>query len=454
MARTRSRPGPERRAALGHLFVTALLAGAAIALVAYRSRLEEYATDGGMAEETQDRIFLILIAILVGLAVLRLAAGVWRMARWAMFARYERMLKDPSRAASVPPLDTHLTTLRSDPLPGRAAVMCLLGAAVLIGAGVLALMNDSGASTSDEPSTGETVLMVGVGLGLLVLAAYSTRRWWIARCAEHMSEEPGLGAGAPPEPAVRRAEVIPALSVSIRAGTGPPPAVTQAVTPVANMFGRPPWRIAYLRLFENEARVKEFMRGRWRACGHVYLIRSALSVSHDELEAAEDGRPTFIDTDEWFLAELTAPPAPPLPAGRHEVRSVAGSKVEVADQFGSYPVRSLLCHGSYWKTALDLLLERVDVVVLDLSGYQRENTGTGYELQRMIDRFPLGRCVLLTDTYSDAAFLEAQVRDAWSRMAHGSPNAGAGSRRIMIANGDQSDLAAAVQARLDRLTVS
>jgi hypothetical protein len=52
-------------------------------------------------------------------------------------------------------------------------------------------------------------------------------------------------------------------------------------------------------------------------------------------------------------------------------------------------------------------------------------------------------------------FLEAQVQEAWSRMAHGSPNAGPRARRIVISNGAQSwGAASAVQARLDRLTVS
>jgi hypothetical protein len=187
----------------------------------------------------------------------------------------------------------------------------------------------------------------------------------------------------------------------------------------------------------------------------VHLIRSALSVSRAELEAAEDGRPTFIDNDDWFLEELTAQPDRPVPAGHREVRSVAGKTVEVVDPYGSYPVRSLLCHGSYWQAALDLLLARVDVVVLDLSGYLRENTGTGYELQRVVDRFPVERCVFLADASSDAVFLEAQVRDAWSRMAYGSPNAGPQARQVVILNGVQSwGRASAVQARLDGVTVT
>ena len=50
-----------------------------------------------------------------------------------------------------------------------------------------------------------------------------------------------------------------------------------------------------------------------------------------------------------------------------------------------------MCHDAIWKRAVDVLLARVDVVVLDLSGYHREHVGTGYELQRVVDRFPIER---------------------------------------------------------------
>ena len=83
-----------------------------------------------------------------------------------------------------------------------------------------------------------------------------------------------------------------------------------------------------------------------------------------------------------------------------------------------------MCHGGFWKRAVDLLLARVDVVVLDLSGYHREHAGTGYELQRVIDRFPIGRAVMLASGASDERFLRAQVLAAWSQMAAGSPNEG------------------------------
>ncbi len=47
--------------------------------------------------------------------------------------------------------------------------------------------------------------------------------------------------------------------------------------------------------------------------------------------------------------------------------------------------------------------------MLDLSGYHREHVGTGYELQRVVDRFRSSGVLMLASRASDQRFLEAQV---------------------------------------------
>jgi hypothetical protein len=72
---------------------------------------------------------------------------------------------------------------------------------------------------------------------------------------------------------------------------------------------------------------------------------------------------------------------------------------------------------------------------LDLSGYHWENLGTGYELQRVIDRIPMRRCVLIAEPdHSDLPFIQAQVQRAWSQMAESSPNAGATTQSVPLWN--------------------
>ena len=79
------------------------------------------------------------------------------------------------------------------------------------------------------------------------------------------------------------------------------------------------------------------------------------------------------------------------------------------------------------------MLERVDLVVLDLSGFRPENAGTRYELQRVVDRFPIERVVFLVDPQSNQRFLTTQIQEAWSLMAEGSPNAVAVPKQALVA---------------------
>jgi hypothetical protein len=109
--------------------------------------------------------------------------------------------------------------------------------------------------------------------------------------------------------------------------------------------------------------------------------------------------------------------------GWRALRTIAGSTVLVYDRYGSYPVRSLICHGTFWKAAVDELLARADLVVLDLSGYRIRNAGTQYELRRIVDTMPIDRVLLLADPRSNKAFLREQIEFAWQDMAASSPNA-------------------------------
>jgi hypothetical protein len=95
----------------------------------------------------------------------------------------------------------------------------------------------------------------------------------------------------------------------------------------------------------------------------------------------------------------------------------------VRDRYGSYPVRAVLCHGTFSKHAVDVLLDEMDLVVVDLSGYTERNAGTRYEMQRVIDRVPVECVVFLADQHSRKKFLEHELRLAWTSMASGSPNA-------------------------------
>ncbi len=281
----------------------------------------------------------------------------------------------------------------------------------------------------------------GFALLLILGAALSGRRWYIARAIERVSDDPLLASIHPDAHPVATAPravatAIPALEVRfVTPRTLPRLKRCLGVTATANIAGRPPLEIAYLRLFDNRPRTRTFIEGAWREFGSVWLLRSSQSVTPAEYRATMRGgglAQLFISTPDQLHAALSADDSP-HPRGREVFRNVGTDKIRVRDRYGGYPVHAMLVHGSFWKEAVDALLGQVDLVALDLSGFRPSNLGTGYELQRVVDRFPIDRLVLLADERSDQPFLEEQIRDAWSTMAAGSPNAVGGSQQALVA---------------------
>jgi hypothetical protein len=195
-------------------------------------------------------------------------------------------------------------------------------------------------------------------------------------------------------------------------------------------------RIAFLRVFENQPRMRTFIEGAWREFGYVMFLRSAAAVTPAELKAARrtnDLAAFFVSDRDRLVRELDIRSVSPNGRGRYRFNRVGPTTIRVRDRYGSYPVRPVLCHGTYWKAAVDTILEQVDLVVLDLSGYQAKNAGTRYELQRVVDRIPVERVVFLADQRSKKRFINAELQRAWSQMAPNSPNAGAGARWVLVA---------------------
>jgi hypothetical protein len=280
-------------------------------------------------------------------------------------------------------------------------------------------------------------------LGLLALSAAirNGRRWRMGRLVERLSNDPALAAFAPePDMAPPRtpAATVPPLEVRIvKARKMPKVRVKlRRVTLDQNVVGHRPMQVAYLRLFENQPRTRTFLQSAWREFGYVHLLRSAGSVGRAEYRRARESGDVgalFVSSPERLLDEFRRAGDSPFGKGRHKLRNICTAVVRVRDKYGSYPVRAVLCHGKFWKAAVDMLLDRVDLVALDLSGLSPENVGTRYELQRVLDRYPIERVVFLADPHSDLRFLAAVLRESWSQMAAGSPNATPTPRLALVA---------------------
>ncbi len=293
------------------------------------------------------------------------------------------------------------------------------------------------------PASVTTVVAIAaavLALMLLIEAVVNGYRWHLALAVERLSSDPYLARSMPgdsPPEFLPQARLIPPLKVElVKPRRLPRPRRLRRVTAAANVTGDRPLSIAYLRLFENETRTRTFIQGAWREFGYVHFLRSAASVTPAEFRRAKSTgnlRGLFLTSREQFLAELAKSPPAPSARRRQVFRTIAPRTIRVRDRYRSYLPTGHLCHGTIWKPAIDELLRYADLVVLDLSGFTTRNLGTEYELQRVIDRFPVERVIFLADAYSDRGFLRSQILAAWQKMAAGSPNSGARPRTACLA---------------------
>jgi hypothetical protein len=104
-------------------------------------------------------------------------------------------------------------------------------------------------------------------------------------------------------------------------------------------------------------------------------------------------------------------------------RQIAGCD-RAPDRDGVYRINSLFCHADTWQPALAALVGQGDRVLMDLRSFGRSDAGCTAELEHLVHRVPLGRCLWVVDDHTDAEFLAETLRDAWRTMPADSPNTG------------------------------
>lgn len=82
------------------------------------------------------------------------------------------------------------------------------------------------------------------------------------------------------------------------------------------------------------------------------------------------------------------------------------------DPDGRYRVNGFYCFDDTWRPTLQALLAQSDVVLMDLRGFTRENSGCIFELAQIAAGGALGRAVLVTGPDTDQALLELTLVDA------------------------------------------
>jgi hypothetical protein len=95
-----------------------------------------------------------------------------------------------------------------------------------------------------------------------------------------------------------------------------------------------------------------------------------------------------------------------------------------SDAEGRFRVNDFFCHDDSWKFVLDRLVRDTDAVLMDLRGFSPQNAGCVFEIEELINVFPIGRAVFIVDDTTDKSFLSATVKQALGKMSSTSPNCG------------------------------
>ena len=92
-----------------------------------------------------------------------------------------------------------------------------------------------------------------------------------------------------------------------------------------------------------------------------------------------------------------------------------------------FAFNSLQCNDRIWKEALQTMLDRAHVVVMDLSGLTERNRGCAYEVGKLVTEVPPERFLLLIDDDTDIDCLRGLLSEAVAR-----EKAGAGRRKLRL----------------------
>ena len=408
MTSTREDPRPllplMGSAALRTVFFSVLTAAVYWAVTSYADDVVRVLLQLGLRGRQIEPWRLPAMVVLVAVPAWQALSAASELIRVAVRFRtaraWERQLDDPLRAADVPPLDTHLiartrTTVKAAAGVVAGSVLLTLGAAGFAAAGTSGVLPFR---PSDDA--------IGYGWVVAVAALWaivrSLKALGNARRAATVERLSSSGPMESEQQAGTQAHQVPQLTVRFAQALRPDPTSSTGA------------RILYLRLFDNLAGTERFV-SRWRGYGVVHYLRSADQVSAAELKSWSGqvgDLSVFIDNDAELDEVLSASRPEPGPGG--------------------YPAGELLCHGSYWKRAVLRLLQAVDFVVLDLTGFHTGHGGTAFEVRSAIDLVAIDRLKLTAALDSDRRFLAAQLQRAWSEMAADSPNAGGGARTLTV----------------------
>ena len=159
---------------------------------------------------------------------------------------------------------------------------------------------------------------------------------------------------------------------------------------------------------------------RWRFAGPAWMI------------AGPDLAGAFMEPDEFFVWLRRRR------GERFVARRGRGARARIdaldnaRDPDGRFRVSELFCADATWKPAVLALMDRADVVLLDLREFTPQRTGTHYELVQLLRRADLAKVCVLVDAADPPDALHHALQSAWREAGRAvAPNAEAPRLTVM-----------------------
>jgi hypothetical protein len=164
---------------------------------------------------------------------------------------------------------------------------------------------------------------------------------------------------------------------------------------------RPP-TLLVLRVFQQDRRARslfDHVIERWRLSGNTIMIAGT-----DLVDRTLDAHDIFQFLDGQLARRFVSTPA--------DLGRCIAELDMTSDIDGRHRVNECYCHDTTWQDALQALVRRSDVVLMDLAGFQAHNAGCRYELATLAAAPGELRVVLLTDSRTDWAAAQAELSSA------------------------------------------
>jgi hypothetical protein len=158
-------------------------------------------------------------------------------------------------------------------------------------------------------------------------------------------------------------------------------------------------RLLLLRVFGFQRRTETLFDGvaqRWRFSGSVQIIAGTDLVSR------------LIDPGD-FITFVGGRLKQQFVENKADLVRRLASLDQHRDPDGRFRINAFFCRDNTWESTLQSLLKRSDVVLMDLRGFSKHNSGCQFELQQLAINSLLPKTVFVVDDTTDTELLKTSV---------------------------------------------